>query len=202
VAGVKGQVQRRGKERRAAVVWAAREVFAANGYKAGSLTMVAELAGIRPAGILHHFGTKEQLLLAVLRDRDDRFDETLISLADLTSIEVIRAQVRFAEINEQERGLLALSIELQAEHLELEGEVHEWFHHRAHVVRSMLEGTIIAGQENHEIKASVDPAALAAEIVAFEEGAATLWLLDPELSLVELYRGYTERLIEAIQQPR
>jgi len=39
------------------------------------------------------------------------------------------------------------------------------------------------------------------EFLAFLEGASVLWLLDPTVSLVDLYRNYIETFIDKIRPP-
>ena len=41
-------------------------VFGQRGYNKGALVEVAEQAGMTHAGVLHHFGSKEALLVAML----------------------------------------------------------------------------------------------------------------------------------------
>ena len=62
--------QARTTERREAVLKAAMNVFGARGYNKGALVEVAEQAGMTHAGVLHHFGSKEGLLVAMLKYRD------------------------------------------------------------------------------------------------------------------------------------
>src|SRR3954452_23727003 len=56
--------------RRADIVRAARDSFAEHGYVQSSLRGIAERAGITHTGLLHHFSTKDELLAAVLAQRD------------------------------------------------------------------------------------------------------------------------------------
>ncbi|GAP50590.1 transcriptional regulator [Streptomyces azureus] len=52
-------------------------MIAERGHRGASLAAVAERVGLTQEGLLHHFPTKEALLVAVLRDRDrDRWDAT------------------------------------------------------------------------------------------------------------------------------
>ena len=60
----------RSEERRAEIVRAALEVIAERGYRGASLAAVAEKVGLTQQGLLHHFPTKEALLVAVLEERD------------------------------------------------------------------------------------------------------------------------------------
>src|SRR5690242_8470782 len=59
-----------GREAQRAIVEAARAVFAERGFRAGSLRDVGERAGVSAANVVHHFGSKEGLLVAVLEARD------------------------------------------------------------------------------------------------------------------------------------
>ena len=56
----------RGVERRARILDAALVLFAEQGFVRTSLSMIAERVGITHAGILHHFGSKEGVLRALL----------------------------------------------------------------------------------------------------------------------------------------
>ena len=56
----------RSEERRAEIVRAALEVIAERGYRGASLAAVAERVGLTQQGLLHHFPTKEALLVAVM----------------------------------------------------------------------------------------------------------------------------------------
>ena len=62
--------QARTLERREDVLRAAMSVFGQRGYNKGALVEVAEQAGMTHAGVLHHFGSKEALLVAMLQFRD------------------------------------------------------------------------------------------------------------------------------------
>ena len=53
-----GTRQPRGRARRAAVLQAARKLFALHGFKGASLAAVAQEVGITDAGLLYHFPTK------------------------------------------------------------------------------------------------------------------------------------------------
>ena len=193
--GVKGQSQRRGIARKQAILEAATEVFSAQGYRGGSLAAIAERVGLTAAGILRHFESKEALLLAVIEHRDERASAISAELEPLPALDMISGLVRFAEFSEAERGVAALFIVLQAEHLETDGEVREFFLRRNQFVRRMIASAVKRGQREGSIRSSVDAGKVSAELVAFMDGAAFMWLLDPQLSLVELYRNYLDRFV-------
>ena len=63
----------KGEDRRQRILTVAERLLARNGWRNTSLAQIAKEAGVTPAGLLHHFESKEQLLNAVLdaRDADD-----------------------------------------------------------------------------------------------------------------------------------
>jgi AcrR family transcriptional regulator len=60
----------RSEAARERVLQATLRALATNGYQGSSLAGIAEAAGLTTAGLLHHFPSKEQLLVAVLAERD------------------------------------------------------------------------------------------------------------------------------------
>lgn len=56
----------RGQKSREAIIAAAGEIYAEFGYSGSSLAMISTKVGITQAGLLHHFGSKEHLLVSVL----------------------------------------------------------------------------------------------------------------------------------------
>src|ERR1044071_2948561 len=62
------------------VLDSALRAIAANGFHGSSLANIAADAGLTTAGLLHHFPSKEQLLVAVLAERD-RLDGARFQLA-------------------------------------------------------------------------------------------------------------------------
>jgi AcrR family transcriptional regulator len=201
MAGVKGQVQQRGVVRREAILQAAAEVFARQGYRGGSLALIGERVGLTPAGVLRHFRSKEALLLAVIADRDRRAAAIAAELAPLPPLEWLRGVVRYAELGESEPGIAALYTVLQAEHLESEGEVRTFFLERNRLIREGIARALTLGQDDGVIRPDVDPDQVATELVAFMEGAAQVWLLDRSRSLVDMYRHYLDRLTDDLQPP-
>jgi AcrR family transcriptional regulator len=59
----------KGERTRAAIVEAAYQLFLRNGYHGTSMRGIAEAAGIALGGIYNHFGTKEDIYVAMLAER-------------------------------------------------------------------------------------------------------------------------------------
>ena len=63
----------KGEDRKQRILDVAQRLLTRNGWRNTTLAQIAGEAGVTPAGLLHHFESKEQLLHAVLdaRDLDD-----------------------------------------------------------------------------------------------------------------------------------
>src|SRR6478609_9591961 len=107
----------KGLVRRQAIVEAAAEAFARGGFEGTSILQIAAAVGISRAGLLHHFESKEDLLMAVLDYREE-VDRDVFRAAGSRregGIGVLRGMVRLAQRNEQRPGLVRLYIVLGAE---------------------------------------------------------------------------------------
>lgn len=196
--GVKGQVQRRGVERRRVMVDAAIELFARQGVRGTGVAAVAERAGATPSAVIHHFGSKDGLVKAVLEEADRRALERLSvpEGAEPTLDEALDWLVRDADHTAAtERDLAALHTTLTAENLEPGSALHTWFRDRGRVLRAHLSALFVRAAADGSAPAGVDPEVLAAETAAFLEGVHLLWLLDPErVDLVAVHRSYVDGL--------
>jgi AcrR family transcriptional regulator len=175
IVGIKGQVQQRGVERRREIVDAAIELFGVNGYAGTGVAAIAKKAGVTPSAVIHHFGSKENLLKAVLDEFDARAAQR-VSGHDLK-----QALLEDAEYTMAHKGLATLHTVLQAEHLARDDEITRRFRARNRVLRGHF------AEELGE--------AAATELIAFLEGALTVWLLDPETTdLKAMYARYLSSL--------
>ena len=173
-------------------------MFSHRGFRAASLSDVAEQAGVTPAGILYHFKSKDELLLAVIRDRDRRQWPILEELTREGGLAPITGAVRFAEIAETEPNLFALHTVLEIESLDPASPAHEYFRARNRFLLDGLDVILRALQRAGEIRRDVDCARVARQILVFEHGAAVVWLKNPDLSIAELYRDYFDSLVASI----
>lgn len=169
-------MQQRGVERRREIVDAAIELFGANGYAGTGVAAIAKKAGVTPSAVIHHFGSKENLLKAVLDEFDAR------AAARVSSRDLVTALLEDAEYTMAHKGLATLHTVLQAEHLARDDEITHRFRARNRLLRRHFAEAL--GSE-----------AAALELIAFLEGALTVWLLDPETTdLKAMYARYLSSL--------
>jgi len=169
--------QLRTAERRTAILEAATVVFGARGYNRGSLVEIAERVGITHAGILHHFGSKEQLLLAVLAHRDgadiDRLDEHASPVGDA----FLDRLVHTAHYGAERVSAIKAHAVLSAESVTGDHPAQQHFRDRFAGMRERVASDLALAVGLDDADPRVVTAASA--IVGATEGLQTQWLLDP-----------------------
>ena len=189
----------RGSETKRAILEAAMALYARAGVNGTGLAAIGEAAGVTHAGVLYHFGSSRDLLLAVLDERDRRFwRETTETWEGRSGIEALRQLPRLAEWNAKNFSLAKLFTVLEAENLEASAAAHDYFVERRRRVRRRVQRAIETGQRNGEIRADVDARVKADEAVAFMDGAQLNAILDPQVDIVAIFETYTEALVADI----
>lgn len=186
-------------ERRREILRAAMTTFGSKGYKNGPLTEIAEQVDMTHAGILHHFGSKDQLLLEVLKYRDSSDVEDFAGQRIPDGIELFRHLIRTAFTNEQRPGIVQAYAVLSAESVTDEHPAREYFQDRYTTLRREIREAFerICTERGIEEPATVDRAAAA--ILAVMDGLQVQWLLDPaNVELAETSAFAIEALVRAV----
>ncbi len=92
--------------RRNEILRAATDVFGSKGSVNGTLAEIADQVGMTHAGILHHFGSKTQLLLEVLTYRDKTDVEHFTEQHIPGGIDLFRHLVNTAIANAERAGIV------------------------------------------------------------------------------------------------
>ncbi|WP_304451481.1 TetR/AcrR family transcriptional regulator [Nocardiopsis sp. YSL2] len=164
-----------GERTRRRIIDAATELFSRCGYWGVSLGDVAERAGLTHAGVLHHFPSREAVLLHVLSRRDE-VDAPLLTAPGLGHRELVDNVVRMVERNAAAPGLVSLHATLAAEATDPAHPAHEYFVGRYRNLRDHLAPALAGLLGERE-----GPAAeiAAQQLVALTDGLQVQWLLDP-----------------------
>jgi AcrR family transcriptional regulator len=179
-------------ERRQAIVDAAHQVFAARGYRGGSLQDVANVVGMSQTSLLHYFPTKRDLLLAVL----DRRDSLGYRRAAPAGEPLIDSVLRQAQYNESVPGLIELYAVLSAEATTASHPGRDYFLDRFDRLRAGFASDFQALQDAGRLRPGTDPAVLATSLVALWDGLQLQWLLAPEsVDVAAGLRAYLELVI-------
>lgn len=175
---------------RADIVAAATAVFAETGYRAGSLREIAARAGLTDRAISHHFRTKEDLLHAVLRARDEAGG----ALIDNGPNDALDRILQLAHTDRARPGLIELHAVISAEAANPTHPAHTHYAQRYADFRAYLAGAfadIAAEQESPDAASPLTPEESAILLVALWEGLQLLWLYDREgIDVERLLRAY------------
>ena len=142
-----------------------------------------------PAGLLHHFSSKDQLLHAVL-DARDAHDAEGADLAGDLIVEIGKV----AERIEHSPDLVGTFVVMLVENLMPDAPLHDRLLDRWKVAVGIVADIIRRNQEIGRYRPDLDPDIRAIEIVAFINGMEISWLLDHSIPLSEVFNEYTRSL--------
>jgi AcrR family transcriptional regulator len=179
----------KGEDRRQRILDVAQRLLTRNGWRATTLGQIAREAGVSSAGLLHHFESKEQLLLAVLEARDTYDDVNADTGGDVIE-QVERIPARFRQAPE----LIGTFIVLLIENLDPGAPLHDRLLDRYRSAIDIVAEGIRRGQRGGAYRTDIDPVVKAVEIVAFMNGMETSWLLDPSIPLADVFKEYASSL--------
>ncbi len=165
--------------RRTAILKAATEVFGLKGYSNASLSEIADRVGMTHAGVLHHFGSKENLLNEAVRFRD------VSDLAELGLERLPPGRALFDHLietafrNQERAGIVQAFVVLSAEAITDDHPTGEYFQER---YRNLRREIVEAFQELCADAGVADPDTIthaAAAILGAMDGLQYQWLLEP-----------------------
>lgn len=170
----------KGAERREQIIQTATDVFATEGFEGTALKRVAELVGVKEATLFHYFKGKQELLTAVLAERDRR------GMAASARGEVgLRLLANVAERNRQEPGLTTLYAVASATANDPGHDSHPYFQNRYAQLVKELAGDISRRQDAGEVRTDVPAGKLARLVIASFDGLQLQWLYDKDVDMAE-----------------
>ncbi len=177
--------------RREEILDAATALIAASGFNGVSLGAFAAACGMTKAGLLHHFPSKEHLLVAVLERRDAR-DVAAVIGTDEPARDPAAARAvltRLVERNLRQRPVVQLYTVLSAEALDPAHPAHDYFRRRLESSRALLAGRLLAWHPH--------PDGAAVELLAFLDGLQLNWFRDPGIDFVARWEAFASRFFRA-----
>lgn len=186
----------KGEDRKQRILQVAQRLLTRNGWRNTTLAQIAGEAGVSPAGLLHHFESKEQLLHAVLDVRDADDDAHADRAGDLIS-EIAAVADRFHRSPE----LIGTYTVLLAESLDPDAPLHDRLLTRYQDAVDIITALIRRGQEAGRYRMDIDITVKAVQILAFITGMETTWLLNPSMPLTDVFKEYAESLARDMALP-
>jgi len=181
--------------RRREILDASVDIFGAKGFTGGTLQEIADQVGMTHAGILHHFGSKDQLLLEVLVHRDETDVAHLEGQHIPDGLALFRHLVKTAFLNAERAGIVQAYAVLSAESVTDDHPGREFFQDRYRNLRAEVTQAFQVVCAERGIDNAQNVADASAAILAVMDGMQVQWLLEP--TAVDLGRA-SEFAIEAI----
>src|SRR5215475_12836954 len=149
-------------------------LFGAAGYRGTSLRDIAARCGLTHPGLLHHFPTKQSLLLAVLEHRDEVDGARL---AGRTGFAVLHGLIDLAALNATRPGIVELFTVLSAEATAAGHPAHAYFAQRYEATVRTVELAYEQARAEGVLQPGIDAAAAARQFVALISGLQLQWLV-------------------------
>ncbi len=190
------------ERKRTEILRAALDIFGSKGSANGTLADIADQVGMTHAGVLHHFGSKQNLILEVLefRDRDD--------VASLANRHIPDGPALFVHLvgtamrNSLRPGIVQAYTVLSAESVTDAHAARAYFEDRYRVLRSDVDGAFraLCTQEGVTEPATIEMGA--ASILAVMDGLQLQWLLDPTaFDLAEATEFGIQTIVNGVLHP-
>jgi AcrR family transcriptional regulator len=192
----------KGENRREAILDAGMRIFARDGFTSASIQSVAKEVGLSLPGLLHHFPTKVDLLLAILERRD------VNSLALMEGgtgdwRDALANLKRINRANAEVPSMIRTFSLLNAESLIEDHPAAEWFAERAIMVRMVIVDILERGKARGEICTTIIAEDIAAEIISMMDGMQMLWLRDQaRTDMIRMFDTFIDRLIADLSEKR
>ena len=170
----------RSKASREKIILAATKFFAQNGFRATKLSEIAQAVEMSEPGLLHHFPSKNHLLIGVLEERDRLDQRRYVGVADGEDLPVVTSLRELVTHNEAVPGLVQLFTVLVAESITADHPGHDFFRKRYQNLREIGIELISKSQEKGEIRNDISAEDLIVMIFAMMDGLQIQWLLEPE----------------------
>ncbi|MBD8079731.1 TetR/AcrR family transcriptional regulator [Cellulosimicrobium arenosum] len=188
--------------RREEILNAAMATFGSKGYHAGPLGEIADQVDMTHAGVLHHFGSKNQLLLEVLQHRDDTDVAELVEQRIPGGVEMFRHLVRTAFLNARRAGLVQTYAVLSAEAVTDEHPARAFFQDRYRTLRAEAVEAFEELCAERGVTATEAVRHASAAILAVMDGLQVQWLVDPErVDLGEASAYAIDAIVAAVVGP-
>ncbi|MET9374564.1 TetR/AcrR family transcriptional regulator [Streptomyces sp. NPDC002992] len=188
-----------GDARRRKILDTAVDHFGQWGFHASSLARIANDCGITQGGLLHHFRSKEDLLLSVLAQSEEHDVERLFAREAQSYAAFLEGLVRLVEDNTRRPGIVRMFNVLVGESGNVGHPAHQYFKERyARVLRHTVD-LLEAGVRRGELRADIDCLAVGQEQLAVMDGLQVQWALDPaSMDMPARVRAFLDRQLRDI----
>lgn len=164
----------KGIAKRAEIIDTALELIGSAGYDKMTIPELANAVGLSQPGLIHYFGTKDQLFVEILRERDARTER---------SAGGVFTPSRIALDNQSVPGLIELYTHVMVESSAASHVGHEFTRARYERARREIADTIRQAQAAGTVDPALDPAKTAAVLFGAWDGLQIQWMHDRSIDI-------------------
>lgn len=184
----------KGERKRELILAKALEVFGEFGFNGTTIREIAARCEISHQSLMHYFPTKEALLMAALRVRDERLRRFFAGDEGLPVDEL----VRFARENLEHPGHVRMYTTAAAEATEVDQPAHAYYAEYYRNIVSSLERALAHDDVGFDLAPGVRPEMVARVFLAVQDGLQLQWLYDESVDTPLLM----QQLLSVLVVPR
>lgn len=181
-----------GRKSRELILETALEVIGRKGYGSTMLQDISEAVGMTQAGLLHHFGSRDNLFAEVLRQRDAVNRRNFAGGDDDYPMTVL-----VSRHNSTVPGLIQLHVSMAAAAASPDHPLHDYLVERDRDIHASVMADIQERQARGRFDPAVDAAWFARVLLGLAEGLQAQWTINPSVDVA----GTIERLWDAHALP-
>jgi AcrR family transcriptional regulator len=183
--------------RRQEILDAALAAYAEAGSRGVSVRDIAQRVGMTDAGVLHHFGSREALLAAVIEARDT-------AAAEEYSPESVLWRTELLAENAATPGLVKLFLDIAAASADPDHPGHAFFTERYRRLREQIAALLLVGPppvlRSAEPVSDPDADWAARVLLAATDGLQLQWLLEPSIDMAGDIGRLRDVLLEVLER--
>lgn len=168
----------KGDAKRQEILDTALRLVEEKGYAAVTLREIAAETNLTKNGLLHHFMSRDEIFVGVLRRRDDLARTKYAGLSH-APIGVVDHLGQLSGMP----GLAEIYGHLSVEAARPEHAAHSYFAERYDAVRAAFQEMFERSQRAGELLPGLDPGVCATLLMSSTEGLQTQWLYDPSIDV-------------------
>lgn len=182
------------QDRRAQLLAEATRQIAHSGYQGFTMDGLAKASRLTHAGVLHHFASKKELLVEVLRHRDELDAAAALPGSAIPSDAAgIRAVLdALVERNFRQPEIVRLYTVLSAEALNPDHPAHEYFRDRLQQIRQWIGGSLALPPRMADD--------FAVDYLSFMDGLQLNWLRDPTIDFLGRWRDFADAVLARVDR--
>lgn len=170
------------------------ELISSQGYRGTSMAQIALAAGLSQTGLLHHYGSKDALLAAILERRDAIDGESISAPPSLAPWGQLDQWLELVRANMSRPQLVRLFVTVTAEAIEETHPAHEWMQRHYATTRDLIQKDLERGLAEGWLKPDTPVDIITSGVIAVVDGLQTQWMLDPDFDMVAPVQAHIDML--------